>query len=103
MKQTLINIKKVALVFFIVTGFLHLGSSMPIANEIWLKQAFILNKTMDIPLVLTGLVYGFSSLRLLLTDPDKKHKILDITLISIIVLALTVLIIINLAIPNLNG
>jgi hypothetical protein len=100
MEQTLTNIKKVALIFFIITGLLHLGSSLLIANGLFLKQAFILNKTMDVPLVLTGLLYGFASLRLMLTDPNKNHKILDITLMSIIVLVLAGLIFINLAIPN---
>lgn len=102
MEQTLTNIKKVALIFFIITGLLHLGSSLLIANELYLKQAFILNKTMDIPLILTGMLYGFASLRLALTDTNKNHKILDIILMSIIVLVLAGLIFINLAIPNLN-
>jgi len=102
MEQTLTNIKKVALIFFIITGLLHLGSSLLIANELYLKQAFILNKTMDVPLILTGMLYGFASLRLALTDTNKNHKILDIILMSVIVLVLAGLIFINLAIPNLN-
>ncbi len=100
MESTLNNIKKVSLIFFIITGILHLGSSLLIANMLFLKQAYILNKTMDVPLVLTGLLYGLSSLRLSLTNPTKPHKILDIFLISIIIIALIGLIIINLVIPN---
>jgi len=102
MEHSLTNIKKVALVFFIITGILHLGSSLLIANELYLKQAFILNKTMDIPLVLTGLLYGLASLRLMLTDPDKSHKLLDIILLTVILLVLAGLIFINIAVPNLN-
>ncbi|MBD3360519.1 hypothetical protein GF366_01825 [Candidatus Peregrinibacteria bacterium] len=102
MEKTIINIKKVSLIFFILTGLLHLGSSILIANELFLKQSQIINKTMDIPLVLTGLIYGFSSLRLSLTDPGKKHKALDISLASIIILVLIGLIVVNLAIPNLK-
>jgi len=102
MYQTLINIKKVSLVFFILTGLIHLGSTALISNSIYLKQAFILNRTMDIPVVLTGLIYAFSSMRLSLTDPNKKHKVLDISLISIIMLVLAGLLYINLAIPNLT-
>jgi hypothetical protein len=101
MEQTLNNIKKVSLLFFIVTGALHLGSSLMIANYLYLKQAFIINKTMDVPLVLTGMLYGLSSLRLTLTEPHKKHKILDITLLSVIAVTLIALIIINLIMPNL--
>lgn len=101
MENTLLNIKKVSLIFFIITGFLHLGSSLLITNKLFLKEAFILTKTMDIPFVLTGLLYGFSSLRLSLTDPSALHKKLDIFLISVIIIVLLGLIIINFAIPNL--
>lgn len=101
MENTLINIKKVSLIFFIITGFLHLGSSLLIANLLFLKYAFILNKTMDIPFVLTGLLYGFSSLRLSLTNPKIYHNHLDIFLISVIIAVLIGLMVINLAIPNL--
>jgi hypothetical protein len=100
--QTIENAKKVALIFFIVTGTLHLGSSVLIANEVFLKQAFILNKTMDIPFIITGLIYGLATLRINLTNPEKEHKILDISLICVIILALVGLIVINLVIPDLN-
>ena len=100
MTQTLQNIKKVALAFFILTGIIHLGSSALIANQIWLKESFIINKTADIPFIITGMIYGLASLRISLTDPNKKHKILDISLISIIILALVGLILINLLLPN---
>ncbi|MBT4917212.1 hypothetical protein HON58_02120 [Candidatus Peregrinibacteria bacterium] len=56
---------------------------------------------MDIPLVLTGLIYAFSSIRLSLTNPGKTHKFLDILLISIIIIALIGLLVLNLAIPNI--
>lgn len=96
------NIKKVSLVFFIVTGILHLGSSIFIANSLFLKEMSIINKTMDVPFVITGLIYGFSSLRLALTDPQKTYKTLDIILICVIILVLIGLILINLLVPNLK-
>lgn len=100
MEKTLINIKKVSLVFFIISGFLHLGSTVFIANNLFLKEASIINKTMDIPLILTGLLYGFASLRLSLTNPEKIYKKLDILLISIIIVILLGLIAVNLFVPN---
>ncbi len=57
---------------------------------------------MDIPFVITGLLYGFSSIRLKLTDTNKNHKTLDIILICVMIIALVALIIINLFIPDLN-
>ena len=100
--ETIENAKKVALVFFIITGLIHLGSSVFIANKLFLKQAFILNKTMDVPFIITGLIYGLSTLRLNLTNPQKDHKVLDISLICVIILVLLALIVINLVIPDLN-
>ncbi len=99
--NTIINIKKVSLAFFIFTGLVHLGSSALIANQLFLKYSFIINKTADIPFIITGLIYGLSSLRISLTDPNKSHKALDIFLISIIMLTLVALIVINLVLPNL--
>lgn len=98
--NTILNIKKVSLTFFIITGLLHLGSSIFIANQFFLKESFIVNKVMDIPFILTGLIYAASSLRLTLTDPEKNHKALDISVISIIILTLIALILINILLPN---
>lgn len=100
--KTILNIKKTSLLFFIVTGLLHLGSSIFIANQLYLKPAFILNKTMDIPFAVTGLIYGLASLRLTLTNPDHEHKVLDIILICVIILVLLGLIGINLFLPDLK-
>ncbi|MEK7085993.1 MAG: hypothetical protein AAB953_03195 [Patescibacteria group bacterium] len=100
--NTILNIKKVALLFFVITGILHLSSSIFIANELYIKPAFILNKTMDIPFIITGLIYGLSSLRLTFTNPEHEHKTLDIILICVIIVTLLGLIAINLFLPDLK-
>ncbi len=102
MNSTIENIKKVALIFFIATGILHLGSSVFIANQLFMKPAFILNRTMDIPFVITGIIYALASLRLGLTNPNSEHKKLDIILISVIIIVLIGLILINLLLPDLK-
>jgi len=101
--NTILNIKKVALIFFIATGILHLGSTVFISNRLFIKEAFILNRTMDIPFLITGLIYGLASLRLSLITPDTEHKTLDIILISVIILILIGLILINLLLPDLTS
>lgn len=101
--KTIHNVKKVALIFFIITGVLHLGSTVLIANNLFLKQAEIANKIMDIPFVLTGLLYGLASLRIALTNPNKSHKILDIALISFIIIAFAGLLVINILIPDIQA
>ncbi|MBI2634811.1 hypothetical protein HYW82_04045 [Candidatus Peregrinibacteria bacterium] len=100
--NTIENIKKVSLIFFIITGIIHIGSSVFISNGAYLKQAGIINKTMDIPFIITGLIYGFSSLRLALTNSNQPNKILDIILISVIILVLAGIILINILIPDLQ-
>jgi len=99
--DTLNNIKKVSLIFFIVIGIVHIGSSLFIANKLFLKEAIILNKTLDIPFVITALIYGFSSLRISLARKEKTHRILDAVLIGIIVVVFIGLIVINLFVPDI--
>ncbi|MDP2642293.1 MAG: hypothetical protein Q8P62_00430 [Candidatus Peregrinibacteria bacterium] len=99
--NTLLNIKRVSLIFFIAIGIIHLGSSMLIANNIFSQTSYIVSKTMEIPFILTGMMYGLCSLRISLTNPEEPHKTLDIFLISLIIITLVALIIINLAIPTI--
>lgn len=101
--STIANVKKIALIFFIGTGLLHLGSSILLANNLFTKIAFLTNKTMDIPFAITGLIYALTSLRLKLTNPDHDHKILDIILICVIIVILLGLIGINLFLPDLQA
>jgi len=98
--NTFINIKKVSLIFFIAVGLIHLGSSMLLANNVYSQVSYIINKTMEIPFILTGMIYGLSSLRISFFNPENPHKILDIFLISLIIIVLSALVIVNLAIPT---
>ncbi|MFA6991791.1 MAG: hypothetical protein WC269_00710 [Candidatus Gracilibacteria bacterium] len=100
--QTILNIKKVSLVFFIATGLIHLGSGALIANNLYLKQALIINRIMDVPFVLTGLIYAFASLKLGLTDPEKSHKALDIGIIIVLILIVIGLIVVNFTFPDIT-
>ena len=99
---TIQSLKKISLAFFLATGFLHLGAFALMTNNLFLKQAIILNKTMDIPFIITGLLYGFSALRLAFLDPEKEHKTFDFSLLSIIGLVLIALVLINVLTPNFN-
>lgn len=99
--NTLLNIKKVSLIFFIIIGILHLGSSMLIANNVFPQISYIVNKTMEIPFILTGMIYGLSSLRISFFDQENQHKILDIFMISLIIIVLIALIVVNLGIETI--
>ncbi|MBL4694771.1 hypothetical protein JKY72_05380 [Candidatus Gracilibacteria bacterium] len=101
MNTTLDNIKKVSLVFFIVTGLIHFSANILLSNTLFLEEASVISKITDIPFLLTGLIYGLSSLRIAFTDTEKSHKKLDIFLFSTIIVALLILIIVNIFIPDL--
>jgi hypothetical protein len=99
--ETIKNIKKVSILFFIPIGIIHIGSSLFIANNLFLKESIIINKTLDIPFIITGLIYGLSSLRISLANQEKSHKILDVALAGTIVLIFIALIAINLLVPDM--
>ncbi len=95
MQHTLLNIQKISLVFFIVIGFCHITANLMIASELYLSFATLIARILDIPFIATGLLYGLSSLRLALANDDKKHTILDTTLISIAGIIFTAAVLIN--------
>lgn len=100
--QTIENFKKVSLLLFIFLGTLHLTTNVFIANDLWVEKSYIINRILDIPFILTGLIYALSSLRMKLTDPERKHKTLDILFIIIIMVTLVGLMAINLFVPTLD-
>lgn len=100
--KTILNIKKIALLFFIATGFIHLSSNIIIANNLFLKEASLLNQIITLPFILTGMIYALASFRLSLVSTDHEHKILDTTLVSIVIIAFVGLLAINILIPEIS-
>ena len=90
--NTLANIKKVSLLFFIVFGGTHLLSSLMLANGYFSDTMRLLNGTFDIPAILSGLLYGFISLKIYMEDLGKPTKTID--LVAGILGGLTVLILV---------
>ncbi|MBT5016474.1 hypothetical protein HN748_05085 [Candidatus Peregrinibacteria bacterium] len=89
--NTVANVKKVALLFFILFTGGHILSTLMLANDYFSDTMRILNGTLDIPAILSGLLYGFTSLKLYLEDMGKHTKPFDLVagiLGGIILLAL---------------
>jgi hypothetical protein len=101
--ETVKNIKKVSILFFIVIGAVHIGSSMFIANGMYMKQALITNQILDIPFIITGFIYGISSLRISLANREKSHRILDAALAIAVIVIFLALVAINLLIPDITA
>tara|TARA_B100000315_G_C14477647_1_gene541381 strand:+ start:865 stop:1158 length:294 start_codon:yes stop_codon:yes gene_type:complete len=76
--NTVANIKKVSLLFFIVLTGAHILSSLMLANEYFNDTMSLLNKTLDLPAILAGIIYGFTSLKLYLEETGKDTKIFDV-------------------------
>jgi hypothetical protein len=92
--QNIENIKKVSLVFFLLIGLTHILSTLMISSDFSLKFAEISSKILLVPFLATALIYGLSSLRIMLFPSELKHRILDTTFIAlgVILIASTIVI-----------
>ncbi len=96
--KTAENIKKVALIFFIVLGLVHIVSGLMFSNNYFTPASLIVNRVLDIPFAMTGLIYALSSIYS--TLDEKFHKIVNIAFIAISLIIFVALIYINLFIPD---
>ena len=99
--ETTKNIQKISLIFFAIIGTAHILSGLFLAKNYFPVQAYIVNRTLDIPFLITSLGYGFASTILHLSPPEKPSAILSVifAIIALAIIALTMYI--NLFIPDL--
>lgn len=103
MQHTLRNIQKISLVFFIVIGFGHIISNLMIADKLYIEIATLISNILNIPFIVCALLYGLTSLRLALANDDKKHTILDTTLLSLGGLIFILAVVINIFFKDLSS
>lgn len=96
--ETIENIKKVALVLFVILGITHIVSGLMFSNGYLKEISFILNRSLDIPFAMTAVIYATSGIYL--NSSEKSKKPLGIALIIISLLIFILLIYINLLIPD---
>lgn len=96
--KTAENIKKVALIFFLVLGLGHIVSGLMFSNNYGTPASLIINRVLDIPFAMSALIYGLSSIYTELTG--KSHKIVNIVFIVISLLIFALLLYINLLVPD---
>ncbi|MBI5755003.1 hypothetical protein HZA41_02170 [Candidatus Peregrinibacteria bacterium] len=99
--ETTKNIQKVSLIFFAIIGTTHILSGLFLVKNYFPIQAYIINRTLDIPFLITSLGYGFSSAILHLSTPEKPSTILTIIFSLITVSIIGTAIYINLFISDL--
>lgn len=96
--KTTENIKKVALVFFIVLGGAHLVSGLMVSVNYFVPVSTIANRVLDIPFAMSALLYGLTGISTKMNE--KSRKIGNIVSIALSLLIFGVLIYINLLIPD---
>lgn len=101
--NTLKNIQKVSLIFFVVLGLAHIVSGLMAENNYSEAIATIINKTLDIPFAFVALIYGAVSLKLSIAREDTKNTILNVVLLLGIIGIIGTLIYINFFIPDINA
>ena len=95
--KTIENIKKVALVFFLIIGITHIISGLMIGNQYFIPTSLIINRVLDIPFALTALVYGFSGI---LMHHYEKKKLLSRIFIGFTLFIFIILVYINFLLPD---
>jgi hypothetical protein len=96
--KTAENIKKISLVFFFVLGTAHIIMGMMTANNYLMPVSMIINRVLDIPFAMSGLIYALSGIYINL--PENRHKIAKIAFGILSILILAGLLYINLLIPD---
>ena len=96
--KTADNLKKVALILFIVLGLSHILTGLLMTNGYLLPVSFIVNHILDIPFAMTALIYGFTSIRAGIKADG--HKLINLIFIILSLLIFAGLVYINVFIPD---
>jgi len=96
--KTVENIKKVALVLFVVLGITHIIAGLMFSNGYYLPISFIINRSLDIPFAMVAVIYAATSIYT--NIQGKSQKVVGIGLVAISLLIFVLLIYINLLIPD---
>lgn len=75
--NTIANLKKVSLLFFLILAGTHIVSSLLLAKGSENPTILILNEILDLPAILAGILYAFTSLKSYLEKIGKETKWFD--------------------------
>lgn len=76
--NTVANIKKVSLLLFIVIAGTHILSTLLLARGVSNRPLVLINETLDLPAILAGILYAFSSAKLYMEDLGRDTKNFDL-------------------------
>jgi|SRR3989339_1704080 len=98
--KTIQNLQITALCFFFVIGFIHIISGILLFNNYYINTNYLINNSFDIPFVMSGSIYGLSSIKLFFLKHQYTSKLLDTTLIMLGAILFIILIYFNLFTPD---
>lgn len=93
MQNTITNLNKIAFIFFAIIGLTHIIAGLMLINNYLPGPSLIVHRSLDIPFIIIGIIYGFSGLYLK-SEPKNSHKII-IGLIAVTIITLAILLYIN--------
>ena len=100
--KTTENIQKVSVIFFIIIGLAHIITGLMAANGYFPEPTSLISRVLEIPFIVIGMIYGFSSLKLIVASREKKHKILDTIFVSIVAVVFVAIVTINIFVPDIT-
>lgn len=90
------NIQFISSFFFYTWGFVIFGLMLLVKNKLYGETPLLILKSLDLPFILAGLLYGLTSLKLSLGN-DIKSDMIDAVLIFVAVFAFTIALYLNFA------
>ena len=76
--NTVVNIKKVSLLLFILVAGAHILSTLLLARGYTDRSLYLINGTFDLPAILVGILYAFSSAKSTMENLGKDTKTFDL-------------------------
>lgn len=94
------NLNEISFYLFVILALVNFISGLLLINEISVREAWIINRLLDLPFFMIAFLYFFSFQKLKQIKKDNYNQIADIIVLSIGGLITLALIIYDLSIPN---
>ncbi len=94
------NLNEVSFYFFFLIGLVHILSGLLLTNNYYIKTSWILNRSLDIPFLIVGLIYIYSNIKLYLINNKSYSRQIDFFLITTFGLLATVTFLADLVFSN---
>lgn len=99
-EKTLQNINKTSFLFFAVLGAIHLLAMLSVSNGYLPGTAKTIYQIMDIPFLLSALIYGGSAFQIGLNKIGLRSQVLTTILITFLSIIFTLALYINFFFPD---